>query len=713
MDELWFDLPPASGVPSPDQARQPLSGTYTGSSGARKLKLRVDLQETGADGPFRRLNLISGDFFQHVAGGEWDYHSSFLVEHPSLHWEEGQAVIQGTMAYYRSGNPNAASDPLLVRPRLKAVIPLAGLHEAPCRATVEICRWGTYRETYLCDKTSSFLRTIDLEIDRIIGTELPRTCHTHSALPRPPDLDGLELDIPRAYQRAGIDMRVISDSQVLAPTEAGDDLLWDEDELHNAMVHHFSEWRDEPQWKLYLLIASHYKLYPQRIVTGLMYDHQYRDPNDPYPRQGAAAFYGSMAAVWGGQPQADFDRNYLRTCVHELGHALNLLHSFDKDRPESASWMNYPWRYPHGYSLPPGWDGTQDFWRDFHYEFDQEELRHLRHHPLLEVIPGGAAFGLQGYDAATRTRYAAHTRYAAPLAISPQAQAIAPVALYVRTRPERYLFDFAEPVTVELKLKNQTATPLVVPDMLNPEYGLVELFICDPRCRVTPYHPLFRLCGEPEMVELPPGGKLFESVFLAYGAEGFYFQEPGEYQIWAVYAAGGSRLRSNVLRLRVAFPQAREEETIALWTFGRDQGHVLYMRGAEHLPSGTDSLLEVADRFPSTHLARYIHFCLGSSQAREFKDVARGEVRAPRPERAARHLSEAAKFLRKTQRSALDNITHGRLVRLLADLYVRLDRPQAAKELLEKTVRYFTRLEVKPEVIEELRSEAASIETRT
>jgi hypothetical protein len=693
MDEMIFDLRPVQDAQPPAaQIRQPISGSYTGQRGSYRLELRLDLREPNPTGLYRPLDLISGDFFRDVGGGEWDYRNSFIVEHPYVAWGAEEVSITGTMAYYRNLELRAGGDQGLSRQVLRVTIPVLTIHEPPASATVEILHWGTYRTTFLCDKTSSFLRTIDLEIDRITGTELPVRYNTHGNPLRPPDLPAFELDINRSYQRAGLDMRVISDSDVFGAAEAGTDLKWDEDELHHAMEDHFSQWRDEPQWKLYLLIATHFRLYPTYLVTGIMYDGQNRDPNDPFPRQGAAAFFSSMKSpnVWGSLAQAEFDRNYLRTCVHELGHALNLLHSFDKDRPDSPSWMNYPWRYPYGYNLPPGWNGSREYWRECRFEFDTEELRHLRHHALLEVIPGGAAFGALGHDVAV------------PTATSSQQQSTAPVALYVRTRPERYVFDFAEPVTVELKLKNQTQAPMVVPDMLNPEFGLMELFIRDPKGQIQSYRPLFKLCGEARTVELPPGDKLYESVFLAYGAGGFYFEEPGEYQIWAIYTAGGLRLRSNALRIRMAFPQTSEDEDIALWTFGEEQGHVLYMRGARHLEKGTDQLHEVAKRYPTTHLARYIHYCFGNSQAREFKDVVSGQVQPPQLDEAVQQLTKASTLMRKTQQSGLDNITHGRAVDLLFDCYARLDEKKEAEEVLAKTVRYFKRMEVKPSVINDL-----------
>jgi hypothetical protein len=698
MNEGFSDALAVGEAPHSGQGYHSLvSGSYIGQNGSSCLELRVDLSESPQH-PYQPLDLVSGDLSQDAGDGTWRHRNSFIVEHPTIDWGPEQVEVTGDMLYLDNRGPLSAGQGALVKHILKTVIPLSTASGPSPQATVHIMRWGNRTTTYRCEKTSDFLRTIDLEIDRISGTRLPRTFQSHTLLERPPDLPLLDLSIAHSYRRAGVDLRLISDSEVFSPTEAGNDLKWDENELHNAMENHFSEWRDRPQWKLYLLVATHHRLYPDRTITGIMYDSHHRDPDDSHPRQGVAAFYSSMVSVWNHLSPEDFERNYLRTCVHELGHGLNLVHCFDQDRPSSATWMNYPWRYPHGYDLPASWDGTHDFWQDFRFEFDADELRHIRHEAFMDVVPGGAEFGPSVHD------------IAAPPIATAHRQQNTPVALYVRTRPERYLFDFTEPVTVELKLKNQTDAPVAVPDMLNPEFGMLELSIRDPRGRVRPYRPLFKLCGEARRTELPPGGKLYESVFIAYGADGFYFDEPGEYQIWAVYGASGQRILSNLLRVRVAFPRGQEDEEMALRAFGQGQGHVLYMRGADHLPGGNNELREVTERFPGTKLARYIHYCFGVSQAREFKDVVQDRIRQPEPNAAIQELEKARAFSPRWDRhSSLDNITHGRAIDLLSDLYRKTDQPAQAKSVLTQTARYFTRMKVKPEVIEDMRARAQGI----
>ena len=55
---------------------------------------------------------------------------------------------------------------------------------------------------------------------------------------------------------------------------------------------------------------------------------------DSFQRQGAAVFYNAIQGA-----SAATQRAQLRTYVHELGHAFNLLHSWDKGfgRPAAAA----------------------------------------------------------------------------------------------------------------------------------------------------------------------------------------------------------------------------------------------------------------------------------------------------------------------------------------------------------------------------------------
>ena len=86
-------------------------------------------------------------------------------------------------------------------------------------------------------------------------------------------------------------------------------------------------------------------------------------------RQGFAVFrdhdwFKDLVASPQTQKQKQAMRHFLYTWVHEAGHAFNFLHSWDKARPDSLSWMNYDWRYDQR-------NGANTFWRSFRFRFDE------------------------------------------------------------------------------------------------------------------------------------------------------------------------------------------------------------------------------------------------------------------------------------------------------------------------------------------------------
>ena len=123
------------------------------------------------------------------------------------------------------------------------------------------------------------------------------------------------------------------------------------------------------------------------------------DATDCLPRQGAAVFVKTIQDLG---PQERANQKIIETAVHEVGHALNLVHSFDRAvrRSNSTSFMNYPWRYRDEHSSAFVADPASRaamFWGAFKYTFDADELRFLRHANRFDIVPGGAPFGSVAY----------------------------------------------------------------------------------------------------------------------------------------------------------------------------------------------------------------------------------------------------------------------------------------------------------------------------
>jgi hypothetical protein len=180
-------------------------------------------------------------------------------------------------------------------------------------------------------------------------------------------------------------------------------------------------------------------------ATGLMFDQE---------RRGAAVFYGTLRRFFADRP-GELMANYVFTLVHEVGHCLNLPHAFEHSPgwpvdASMATFMNYPQKYTGSgviarsaftagtMTAQPDRDNYLRFWSTFRYEFAPEELLMLRHGARDAVYPGGLAYW--GKFSGSRL----------PLQVGDLADTS--LVLLLRLRPERPggLFDFGEPVHVEL-----------------------------------------------------------------------------------------------------------------------------------------------------------------------------------------------------------------------------------------------------------------------
>jgi hypothetical protein len=443
----------------------------------------------------------------------------------------------------------------------------------------------------LCNFESPYFRTVVLETDRVADVTTPvfATYNTGS-LPSPGPVR--PLSVVTAFAEAGIEVRVSPGSDVL-PLEGG--ATWSDAELHASMVRHFSLWREEPQFRVWELVAQNHDLGPGLLA--IMCDQQGRQ------RQGCAVFH---AGLGGATPERQ--RLQLFTYTHELGHCFNLLHSWQKslaippgvDRPRAMSWMNYPWGFP---------DGQAAFWNGFPFQFDDGELVHLRHAYRNNVIMGGQNFRVgAGISHLEKFNLPVEDRSGLRLEIS---------------AADTYVL--GEPVTVTLRLMAMDPRTDIVHPYLNPEAGLVHIAIAKPGGEIVAYEPMIEHCVMGERLALSPeANSIQETVYIGYGSDGLYFRHPGIYEIRAVYdALDGSQVVSNILQLRVRNPVSVEEEHLTELMFGNEQGTLFYLRGSdsETLKSGNQALDTLLDQYGDHPLAAYARLVKGVNASRDFKIV--------------------------------------------------------------------------------------------
>ncbi len=664
---------------------RPVSGRYQGAMtspfpGRSSLDLRVDIDPRHANSPV--MDRVSGDFYRSfhfvLPGGRplfWRvYQESWIVDRPEVSWSRCQVVITGTVRFWKGVHP--ATD-------IRIEIPWTLGSIGP--AAVTFTETGGLGSSYTCAKTSEAFRDLMLEVDVCQSVNLAPllpSYDTHAHTIRPLGLSQRALTIENCYDEAGIKLTFNPSSNVIDDS-AAEFNTWSPAELHDAMEQHFSQiggsW---PNWHMWGLMAG---TFDNSSVGGIMFDAaaMYGGAGEAPERQGFAVFRNHSwfnnlpAGAPATQDEAWALRHFLYTYVHEAGHAFNFLHSWNKSRPDSLSWMNYDWRYDQR-------NGTDSFWSNFMFRFDDDELIHIRHGDRASVIMGGDPWASGGHlEEETGDMMA-------------QLEGSAPIELLLRAQE---YFDFLEPVTIEVRLRNLLPDiPLSLDTRLSPEFGGVIFYIQRPDGHVVQYDPVMCKLGTPEIRTLLPAplavegeDRYSENVTLTYGSGGFYFDEPGEYQIRAVYQGGGDILiPSNTLRLRVGRPFSKEEDRLAYDFFSFEVGMSLYVQGSQSpfLAKGMDVLNTVVERYKNTLLGAKAAAVIARSVGEPFFRI---EERKGEHALVKSHRADPAEALRITQpfltvyKKQTDpqlNIPYHQLVRHRAELMTAMgDQAEAKKEV--------------------------------
>lgn len=649
-------------------SRQLVSGSYLGTLSGWRVELRVDVDRPGM------LNMASFDFFQ--IGTSTTFWGSFRMNNPSINYTATQAAIEGDLTGTRSMWAN----------RARIVISRNLLSQPAAAAVLTLLQNNTIGTSYTCSFQSRYFRSVLLETDVESGTTLFASYNT-GTFPNPGPTRTLQ--VVSAFQEAGIDMVMTGSKNTINISEAGADNKWTETEMHASMVRHFSVFRNLPQWAVWCFAA---RRATSSTLLGIMFD--YLNSNKPH-RQGCAVFQDTLATYHTG---SDYTRNQLYTYVHELGHAFNLLHSWDKSRPDSLSWMNYPWKYDQR-------NGSGRFWANFTFAFDRDELIHLRHGYYNHIVMGGN-------DWAVGAGLEAPHSHAEDLALDITEDN---TGLKLEIEPVKSAFVLGEPVVVEIKLRTRDKEGRVVNAHIHPRFEQVRVGIMKPDGRVINYEPVGHNCVAEKVEKLDESkDTVYASAYIGYGKHGFYFDTPGIYKLKAAYRTqDGSLVQSAEVKVRVKPPLNAAEDAIADAYFHDDVGMLFYLLGSDSpsLQNGNNLLKKVAAKYAKNPLSIYADFILGSNEAMTFKTVDPQTngiiVRKRNVEGASVRLEKV--FAESSGDKGIDNITLNWAYRQLADGMLKEGNDKGAVQLLKKMEATFKAKKLKPAVIALIKKQIESL----
>jgi hypothetical protein len=467
---------------------------------------------------------------------------------------------------------------------------------APLALSVKFSSPGAVPRNVICRYESRYFHSVNFEFDYAAGTTPITSFDTSSHPNRPATLISEELSIERVFRRAGFDVSR-SPGGPVPVSGTGVDGLWSDMEMHDAMQTNWSRFANKSQWAMWVFFASLHEM--GTGLGGIMFDSIGTEQ-----RQGTALFLDSFikyaptgdpaAAAW-------VNRMAFWTACHEMGHAFNLAHSWQKtlgaswiplaDEPLARSFMNYPYGVPGGQSA---------FFSDFEFRFSDQELTFMRHAPAKFVQMGNAAwFDDHGFEGA---------------AVSPEPR----LELELSTSRATRAFDFLEPLVLGLTLRNASDQPLLVDkNVLSSEH--LTVIIKRRGGNARQFLPYAQRCFRAETLALLPRQELTESLFISAGRNGWDLAEPGVYMVQIALHLETEDVVSKPLEVRVAPPRAYEDELLAQDFFEDDVGRVLTFDGTRLLASANDVLDRVVSELPQSRAAIHARVALANPLTKRYK----------------------------------------------------------------------------------------------
>lgn len=465
-------------------------------------------------------------------------------------------------------------------------------------ATMVFTGRGLRDRIQTCKFRSPYFHKIEFEYDCESNIAPVTVIDTGAHPNRPPALPVENLSIETVYRRAGFDVTVNPASGTIPVGAPGG--TWSDAEMHDAMQIYWSRFANVAQWAMWVFFANQHEM--GHSLGGIMFDDI-----GPNHRQGTALFYNSFISdVAPGDPNPAAARNRLRfwTACHEMGHAVNLAHSWQKslgvpwiplaDDPAALSFMNYPHRYP---------GGPNAFFAAFEYSFTRQELLFLRHAPAQFVRPGDADwFDHHGFQ---------------QLNMNPDL----PLKLEVAFNRATPAFEFMEPIVAELRLTNISETPQIVDEGLFQNLDRITIAMVRRGNNARQYVPHAQYCPKSTVRVLNPGEYIATSVFLSVGLNGWDLAEPGQYCIQAALHLDEGDVVSPLIKVRIAAPRNFEEENLAQDFFTDDVGRVLAFDGSRYLNTANETLHKVVTMLGDRRVARHAAIALARPMVRNYKTL--------------------------------------------------------------------------------------------
>ena len=501
--------------------------------------------------------------------------------------------------------------PLGLGPRITRLRPMTG------SATIG---GRTYHVT--ATKTSTMYRGCAVEVDAMTNRQWPATASMCT---------GAAVGFRSVYATAGWEVQVTVDDTALP-----EDPQLSVPELQTLIAGHETPATDPSQWRMWLLVGS-----AQGTLFGLMFD------DDAAPREGAVGFadpqFGNdptIAPFARNQPLGAVPLAFLRTLVHEAGHALNLFHpKHDVHAPPIGTSIMNQTGDVMGFATT-----ANPYPCNATLEFDDHSRTSLIHAPDPQVRPGWLNFGWghgslsSGLPEPVDADGLRNIEEAADLRLD----LVLPASIVV-----------GEYVIAEVTLTNAGDAPREVTTLLNLSEGDLQLRRQTPDGRLDQVRDIVVGCGPRPFVTLAPGESLTGRAQVFYTSVGHTFTAPGQHLVEAELDGGDGLtvVRSGPVRVQVRMPVSEAEQAIADATLDRGVGRALALGDFVVDEAAQEKLTAVAEGHADSDTGAACALVLANSLARPLSGREEEAARPAQPEAARRYLDLAVQG-RSAQRVA-------------------------------------------------------------
>ncbi|MGW9585418.1 hypothetical protein [Microbacterium sp. NPDC055455] len=474
-------------------------------------------------------------------------------------------------------------------------------------------------------KTSPMYRGCRIEVDAMVNRAFPASATIGS---------GAAASVRSVYASAGWDVTVVTD-EINVPEDAA----LTNAELATLMTGHRQAVAGDG-WRLWLFVGS-----AQGGLFGIMFD------DDTVPREGAAGFAdvrlgndSFIAAGARGRPLDEVPAAFLRTLVHEAGHAFNLWHpKHDVHNPGIGTEIMNQTGDVMGFATSANpYPGNASFL------FSDHDRTSLIHSPDPQVRPGWKNFGW------------GHGDLSAGLPAPVDAaglwgdQGDDGLELTVAMPAQAFVGEY---VTAEVVLTNVSDQARTVTTLINLSEGDL-VFLHTP-----PDHSLQHLvdvaigCGPRPMAVLQPGESIRNHVQVFFTNQGVTFTEPGRHTVAAQLEVDPvTTVRSAPVTVDVRGPASDAEVDISAKTLTPGVGRAIALGDFATDASARAVLTDLAEQHSDTDTGAAGALVLANALARSFSDFRTRDVREAAPDDAA-HFLELALQGRSAERVAALAVT--------------------------------------------------------